>query len=790
VESRDWIIHPAPAITMPQGLTLSLYDPEGRTAAMLTALKVPFTALPVLKAPAAGALIIGQDALRQPPQGPWREELDAFVRGGGKVLILEQSETPDCLPFPLVQARKSRTTIAFARALDHPILSGLGDADLRWWADDHYVSTSNYRKPLDGNVLPLMDVGTMDGLLESPLLEEYRGKGSYILCQLMLTQKATASPPAARLLQNILNYFAEPAAYRAPGKAALVAASDSRLRKTLEADRVVFEDLGATAASDQLKVILVDAATGLDATGSAGASPSQRLKAFAAAGGTVAIHRATPAQQAVLEAMLGLRLKFMPVAKEPSDVQNRLMRCSGGGLLGGISNHDFFWASKEYLARMRDNGKWWSCFEDRPPEELIAEHYVLPVEADAAKAVALTRPCALLEVPCGKGRFVLSQLRLDEPMSDVVPTVKRLRSLLLTNLGCTIRGAAIGGMPREERLSRCEFSTVDLAKYANRGLRDDKPAGIVGWTNQEENDIRSLPTGRQTFANVPFQIASPKAAVVLYSVSGINRDLPKEVKGIAVSRRADALFFLHALAYGNPGKAFRYRVNYADASGVDIPIDGGRQVFDWWSDPATFLDNMAQSGTVVAWRGDNPMRKGVSILLYEWPNPHPEKEIASVDFATVPENGFAPVPVLVGITAATMRSDQGVVVDVLGTGGVKVRLGTQVTDVCYSGVVGLEKSHPFYETAVQAHKAMVLDKKVVVRDDVVNKNAAGQRLAYVFLAGEQEWNLNNLVNARMIGDGLGKLGNFEGNNRHRMYLENLGMIARDSKKGLWAREGK
>jgi len=184
------------------------------------------------------------------------------------------------------------------------------------------------------------------------------------------------------------------------------------------------------------------------------------------------------------------------------------------------------------------------------------------------------------------------------------------------------------------------------------------------------------------------------------------------------------------------------------------------------------------------------MRKGVSILLYEWPNPHPDKEIASVDFATAPENGFGPVPVLVGLTAATMRSDQGVVVDVLGTAGVKVRLGTQVADVCYIGVVGLEKSHPFYESAVQAHRAMVLDKKVLVRDDVVNRNTAGQRLSYVFLAGEQEWNLNNLANARIIGDGLGKLGNFEGNNRHRMYLENLGLIAHDSKKGLWAREAK
>jgi len=84
----------------------------------------------------------------------------------------------------------------------------------------------------------------------------------------------------------------------------------------------------------------------------------------------------------------------------------------------------------------------------------------------------------------------------------------------------------------------------------------------------------------------------------------------------------------------------------------------------------------------------------------------------------------------------------------------------------------------------------VLKKKVLVRDDVVNKNTAGRRLSYVFLAGEQEWNLNNLVNARIIGNGLGKLGNFEGNNRHRMYLENLGLIARHSRKGLWAREVK
>ena len=146
------------------------------------------------------------------------------------------------------------------------------------------------------------------------------------------------------------------------------------------------------------------------------------------------------------------------------------------------------------------------------------------------------------------------------------------------------------------------------------------------------------------------------------------------------------------------------------------------------------------------------------------------------------------VPILAGITAATLSSDQGVAEDVIGTEGVRVRLGTQLVDVYYIGVKGLAKDHVFYADALAAHKAMVVGKKVNVLDDVVVKNSAGQRLAYVYLADPSGLLPGNMLNARVIGDGLGKLGNFEGNNRHRMYLENLGFIAGQGKKGLWAKE--
>ena len=47
-----------------------------------------------------------------------------------------------------------------------------------------------------------------------------------------------------------------------------------------------------------------------------------------------------------------------------------------------------------------------------------------------------------------------------------------------------------------------------------------------------------------------------------------------------------------------------------------------------------------------------------------------------------------------------------------------------------------------------------------------------------------------MVNGKIIGAGIGKLGNFEGNAKHKMFLENLGFIAGQSKRGLWAKETK
>ncbi len=782
-ESRDWQIYPAVSLKPPKGLSLSVYDPEGSLAAVLTGAKTPFTLMKDLSAPTAGALIIGPEALKQTSPGPWREALASFVREGGKVVILEQSEAPDFLPVPLSLARGSRSTISFPRATDHPLLAGLTDTDLRWWYPDHVVSRDNYRKPVNGNWLPLVDMGTMDGVLETSLLEEYDGRGSYVLCQMPLAEKARQCPQAARLVQNLLDYLAAPAPYRVLGKTALLAGTNEALRKALDESRLASDDLKGDLGRlkpEAYSVAIVDAASALDA------ATAPALRAYALAGGKVLLHRATPTQSAALEQLLGVRLSFLPTEKEPADIRNRLFRCSGRGLLGGISNHEFFWASKRYLELLRREGWWWADCGDLPAEEFMADYTCAPAEADATKVIALTRPGALLQVPVGSGSVVVSELRLDQPMADVAVTAGRLRSLLLTNLGCTLQAAGGTAHARAERLRNYDFFTVDLAPYTNRGLKDDKAAGIVGWTNQGENDMRNLPTGRQELGGVPFAIAAPKAAIVLNSTNANNLDLPREVKGIKVNHRADALFFLHTLAWdAGMAKPFEYRVNYADGSAVAVPITNGQQVVDWWSDPTRYAESLARGNAFVAWQGDNPMHRGVSLFGYEWVNPHPDREIRDVDFLKGPEAGEGVVPVLVGLSGATLQANEGVVVDVIGTQGVKVSVGSQVQEVYYIGVAGLPPDHPYYARAVAAHKALAVGQKVLLREDVSARNQAGQRIAYVFLALERYENVKNLLNAKVIGDGLGALGNFEGNNQHRMYLENLGFIARQGKKGMW-----
>ncbi len=123
------------------------------------------------------------------------------------------------------------------------------------------------------------------------------------------------------------------------------------------------------------------------------------------------------------------------------------------------------------------------------------------------------------------------------------------------------------------------------------------------------------------------------------------------------------------------------------------------------------------------------------------------------------------MPVLAGITVAAVQGDEGVVTDVIGTRGVKVRIGNQVKDVYYIGLGGIEQSHPYYAKAVEAHRAMVVGQKVKIVYDAVRQDNDGHSVAYVYLGSGAS--TNALLNGKLLAAGLSRLGDFAGNDRMR-----------------------
>ena len=177
-------------------------------------------------------------------------------------------------------------------------MRGLADEDLRWWAasgepgrtDEHYVAEGSWQKPVKGNWLPLVDIGTDDGMTSAPMMEVYDGKGSYLLCQMLVVEKAATAPQAGRMLGNLLEYLAGPECFRTAGRTALVAGPQSPLRTALADNNLDFTDVNGKPGdltAQKFETAVVEVACLDDAL-------AATLRQFAESGGHVLLHLGTP----------------------------------------------------------------------------------------------------------------------------------------------------------------------------------------------------------------------------------------------------------------------------------------------------------------------------------------------------------------------------------------------------------------------------------------------------------------------------------------------------------------
>jgi beta-galactosidase len=192
---------------------------------------------------------------------------------------------------------------------------------------------------------------------------------------------------------------------------------------------------------------------------------------------------------------------------------------------------------------------------------------------------------------------------------------------------------------------RAEFAFVDLKPKANMGFKDEVAGdGKGGWTDQGDNDFRTMPLGRQTLRGIPFEIVDPatnggkSCLVVKDNPKG---DFKSSIEGVAIGRKFSRLFFLHGEAFVSSGKTLKYTLHYEDGSSVEIPTAENVSIADWWS--AGDL-----SGARLGINRKNKVDRDVGLLIMDWENPHPEKTIASLDL-TAPEGKDA-ISMLVALT--------------------------------------------------------------------------------------------------------------------------------------------
>ena len=138
----------------------------------------------------------------------------AFAAAGGRVVLLEQETSL----FPGLALEAKPMSTAFIRGPGHPVLAGLGEADLRDWGDDSYaqvvadtlIASRMYRKDDGSAMLPLCESGEggfgNGDLGHTPLFTTPVGRGLVMACQFLVTDKAVEHPGALRLFANLLSY--------------------------------------------------------------------------------------------------------------------------------------------------------------------------------------------------------------------------------------------------------------------------------------------------------------------------------------------------------------------------------------------------------------------------------------------------------------------------------------------------------------------------------------------------------------------------------------------------------
>jgi hypothetical protein len=158
------------------------------------------------------------------------------------------------------------------------------------------------------------------------------------------------------------------------------------------------------------------------------------------------------------------------------------------------------------------------------------------------------------------------------------------------------------------------------------------------------DDIRGLPTGRQVFAGIPFEVTAPAANQRRSIVAVAHRaGLPASAE-IPINRKAGSIYLLHtATKPGSEKVCGSVAFVYADGSRHTQYLIMDKHLTYWW------FSRLETDASGIAWHGPSPVAADVGLSWCAIDNPQPEKSIASICIQAPDGDG---IYTLAGLTLA------------------------------------------------------------------------------------------------------------------------------------------
>jgi len=275
-------------------------------------------------------------------------------------------------------------------------------------------------------------------------------------------------------------------------------------------------------------------------------------------------------------------------------------------------------------------------------------------ESAKGKGVFLDSAGGLVAVPRGRGGLFLNQVKFieQEPKPENEEKKLKIVGTVLQNMGVGTRAASVVAVPG----MNVRFHPIVIQEHCNAYLADAE--GREGWFHHQPNlpeGLNVLPRGEHVFADVTYATVNYTTAPIpdfilvggpRSRLPGHLSNMPSEVRGIPVGRKADQLYFLHTGHITNPiseqerermtarKRAFelptvlQYVLHYADGRTAEIPVVLERHVDHWVQDePKPLL------GARVGWSRRFDALEGKYAVIYSMTadNPRPDVKITSVD---------------------------------------------------------------------------------------------------------------------------------------------------------------